>query len=151
MTGAARTVLTLPEWRDETGSSLVSEVPDQSMDASDPIPPHPSSKNLDQTTHLAEETDFGPWLLVSRRRCGAHDRGGSTHASHVINSYAADPSPGSSLARGAVSHSIRGGKSSASGGRLASSHATQVLLYSGLPISPICLLVHPLPSHLPMF
>lgn len=111
-----------------TGSSLVSGVPDQRMDETDPIPSLHTSENSDVTVPPAEENDFGPWLLVSRRRGGTRGRGGGTRASRMTSDAAADPSPDIPLSRGAVIWNIRGGRSAASGGRPVTPHAPFVTL-----------------------
>lgn len=84
-TGAASDNSTRPEWAVETGSGTVSVVQDQRMDDSDPPPACPLPESLENET---PESDYGPWLLVSRRRGGTRGRGGGARASRVTQGCA---------------------------------------------------------------
>lgn len=112
--GAARIDPSRPVRLTEFDSGLVSEVRDQHMDDSDPVPPGPSSETLDDVT---PETNYGPWLLVSRRRGGTRGRGGGSRPGRATIGAAADPSSEATVARGAAPRSLRGGKSLAPSGR----------------------------------
>lgn len=76
------------------GNSLPSVIP--------PVdPPDPSISDLD--------SDFGQWLLVSRRRGPSRARGGGVRTPPVPRDSAADPRNENRTARGASVHSTRGG------------------------------------------
>lgn len=55
------------------------------------------------------ETNFGPWMLVSRRRGRARGRGASACATHMNPDVAADPRDASNGPRSASMCSMRGG------------------------------------------
>lgn len=99
------------------GSTLVSTNTDQHMDISDPIPaPSPCDPQM-EATPISSETDYGPWLLVTRRRGRARDRGGSTHADLATSGAAADSSAVVTESRGAPPRNIRGESRFKSSGR----------------------------------
>lgn len=62
------------------------------MDDVDP-PAGLSSENLVEAVHNAPDSDFGPWLLVSRRRGSTRGRGSGTRATHVAHGAAVTLSP----------------------------------------------------------
>lgn len=107
------------------GPSQVPPDVDQPMESndtheSDPLPmsdPH-------DPFQTPPETDYGPWLLVSRRRGRSRGRGGITRASYVTARAAADTGPNVDAPRGTVSRNIRGGSRGTGRGRFISSNAT---------------------------
>lgn len=70
------------------------------------------------------ETDYGPWLLVSRWRGGTHGRGGGARASRLTNGVVADPSSEIDVARGAAPRSLRGGRAFVPSGQQPPSHVS---------------------------
>lgn len=78
----------------------------------------PSTPPSDQSgkTQALVDSNYGPWLLVSRRRGSAHWCGGGTRASHVPARAAVDSSPDANRSRGATLHSLHSGKGFAAGG-----------------------------------
>lgn len=117
--GAARPNPSRPVWQTGTGSSLVSGVEDQQMDDSDPSPDAPPSALLDGKN---SDTDYGPWLLVSRRRGNTRGRGGGARSIRTTNGVAADPSPEIVVPRGSAPRSLRGGRSFTLSGRPPTTH-----------------------------
>ncbi|XP_039127008.1 uncharacterized protein LOC120263188 [Dioscorea cayenensis subsp. rotundata] len=84
-----------PSGKTVVSTPLVPSVEDQCME--DSALPHdrPSSEVSDFGNSSLSETDFGPWLLVSRRRGNSRGRGGGTRATLATPSATADPVPDS--------------------------------------------------------
>lgn len=97
-------------------TTQVSHDSDQIMDAADPIfVPYPDE---------CPESDFGPWLLVSRRCGSAWGRGGgASRASHVTPRTTDGVEGDYTESRGTGSHGLRGGSRLAGRGRSSTFHA----------------------------
>lgn len=110
------------------GTSLAPPVADQCME--DIALPHdcPASEVTNIGTSSHSETDFGPWLLVSRRHSSSRGCGGGTHANRATQGVAVDPVPDPVNSRGANSRSMRGGFSSASHGRFSIPYTTPLTM-----------------------
>lgn len=63
-------------------SHLDPEFANQNTVVDDPCPKPSLSEVLTDSISSSPETDYGPWLLVSRQRGRAQGRGGDTRASH---------------------------------------------------------------------
>lgn len=59
--------------------------------------------------NCSEESNFGPWMIVFRRRGPARGRGASSHATHVTPDVAAILGDGSNGSHPAPVRSTRGG------------------------------------------
>lgn len=70
------------------------------------------------------ETDFGPWLLVSRRRGFSRPRGGGARSATTAPGSAAASPPEGQAVRGVSAQRTRGGLRGGASGRLPVSHAT---------------------------
>lgn len=102
------------------GSNQVSLGMDQCMDISDP-PTHTSHDGGSSKQYLPE-MEYGPWLVVSRRRGRARGREGGARATHVTTRTAADATAPFIKSRGATVSRPRGGHRSSSRGRYSGSH-----------------------------
>lgn len=140
--GAGNPVSTRPVGYIEPGPTLVSGGDDQIMDIFDPVPDRPLSETTETTAQSPIDSDYGPWLLVTRRRGSARGRGGGTRASRVTPSDAVDPGSEAERSRGSNFRSTHGGKSFAANGRHTSSqiklsaHAVDEQLPALIPNNP---------------
>ncbi|XP_039133799.1 uncharacterized protein LOC120270802 [Dioscorea cayenensis subsp. rotundata] len=106
-------------------TSQVSHDADQLMDTSDPIFVPSPEDNL--------ESDFGPWLLVSRRRGRARCHGGGVmRAPHVTPRTTAGVEAKITESRGTVSHSSHSGSTFACRGPSSTFHASHDSLHSNV-------------------
>lgn len=121
------------------------------MDDSDPIPDLNSSDPSVNAVQSHPDSDFGPWLLVSRRRGSVRGRGDGARAGHVNHNAAAAPSTEGELSRGTTFRSVRGGRAHGSSGRHTNSQATfsATTVNEQLP-TPINHTSHSLPVALPL-
>lgn len=116
MTGAVRTKLSHPTWSVGTGPSPVPVDQDQRMDDDPPLD-RPSLESLEKIVQNPSDSDYGPWLLVSRRRGSARGRGGGTRATHVTRRATAAPNSEVALSRGSDMRNIHGGRRAIPSGR----------------------------------
>lgn len=72
----------------------------------------------------ASDSDFGPWLLVSRRHDLSRSRGGGASAPTAVPGSEADSQTESQAARGVTTHNTRGRLRRGASGRLPVSHTT---------------------------
>lgn len=71
------------------------------MEDSEPPTDQPLSENFKNTVHSPPDSDYGLWLLVSRRCGNTRGYGGGTCANHVTQDDAADTYFDSARSRGA--------------------------------------------------
>lgn len=94
------------------------------MDDDEPPLDRPSSESMEKRVQNTADSNYGPWLLVSRRRGSTHGRGGGTRATHMTHSAAAEQSPEVVLSRGTDMRNIRGERRAVPSGRLSPSLIT---------------------------
>ncbi|XP_039140497.1 cadherin-related family member 5-like [Dioscorea cayenensis subsp. rotundata] len=92
----------------------------------DPIPPSSVSSDgaLFVPDNSVSDSDFGPWLLVSRRRGQPRSRGGGARTPNVNVGTAAAPSNDDRSSRGVPVRGTRGGLRGGSSGRRPSPRPT---------------------------
>lgn len=86
------------------------------MDDVDP-PVGLSSENLAEAVLPATDSDFGPWLLVSRQRGSTRGHGSGPRGPHVTHDAAAALSPVADMYQGSDMRSLCGGRRAAASGR----------------------------------
>lgn len=110
-----------------------------------------SSENIDDAAIPTNDSDFGPWLLVSRRRGSNRGRGSGPRAPHVTHGTAAALSPVVGPSRGSDMRSLRGGRRAAASGRPPPSPVTSPVGDSVVQPPIQCSLVNPtVTSHPPI-
>lgn len=105
------------------------------MDISNPQPLSSLTKHLSESKQTTPEFDYGPWLLVTRRRSRARGRGGSSWVDHVTSRTATDSCAVDIESRGTTSRNIR--CRFESGGRGKFSHTSLPIIDPHLEINPI--------------
>lgn len=115
--------------------------------ANEQLPFCPGSVSMENPIEVADplpETDFGPWMLVSRRRGQARGRGASSRAIHTSSGEAAVTRDGSNDSRSFPARNIRGGSQGLGRGghhdsrdsRLTTALQDSAILSSGADLTP---------------
>lgn len=118
------------------GSTQVTPDNDQQIDISNPQPLSSLTKHLSESKQTTPEFDYGPWLLVTRRRSRARGCGGSSRVDHVTLRTATDSCAVDIESRGTASRNIRGRFESGGRGKFLGSHPSRHTSFTDTQMAP---------------
>lgn len=103
---------------------------DRGVQERDPCSDLPMSDVPSDNTNTMPESDFGPWMFVSRRRGRARGRGGSARASHVPSGTSAEEATMALGSSRGSDFGIRGGYARNGRGRQSFTHTTSASTFT---------------------